>query len=132
MIVERGYACRSYLLDASWYGLPQSRRRVYIICLKSNDPDLSVNATEFFSSVKSLLAALQFQAPADKFLLADDHPQVLRYLSHLEKERDAQQKRLDESTAPEKVPAWISLHMQLAEKRGSSDIGKEACDACAV
>lgn len=119
MITERGYSCQSYLLDASWYGSPQTRRRVYIICLSTSHVDLSINAQEFFTSVKSLLQAMQFPAPpADRFLLPDDHPAVAGYLAHLEGERDTQKKKAEESTAAAKVPAWISLHMQVAEKRG--------------
>ena len=44
------------------------------------------------------------------------------YLKNLEAERDAQKKKAEESTAAAKVPAWISLHMQVAEKRGSAQL----------
>ena len=59
-IRDRGYACKSYLLDASSYGLPQSRRRVYIVCVKVSSPKLSVNAVDFFSSMKVILQATRF------------------------------------------------------------------------
>jgi len=67
LIGERGYACQSYLLDASWYGLPQSRRRVYIVCLAAQRSEVSVNASEFFASVKTLLQAMRFESPAADF-----------------------------------------------------------------
>lgn len=62
-ISKRGYTCQSYLLDASWYGLPQGRRRVYIICLGVHMSHVSVNASEFFQSVKQLLQSLRFTPP---------------------------------------------------------------------
>lgn len=67
LIGERGYACQSYLLDASWYGLPQSRRRVYIVCLASQRPEVSVSASDFFASVKTLLQAMRFEPPPADF-----------------------------------------------------------------
>ncbi|CAK9086334.1 Uncharacterized protein SCF082_LOCUS40838, partial [Durusdinium trenchii] len=39
-IDAKGYACQTYLLDDAWYGLPQSRRRVYLdrFLLADDDP----------------------------------------------------------------------------------------------
>ena len=63
LIQERGYSCQAYLLDACWYGLAQSRRRVYIVCLLVGHPGLSVSGSDFFASVKGLLQALQIAPP---------------------------------------------------------------------
>ena len=60
--------------------------------------------------------------PQEQFLLEDDHPSVKNYLAYLQAEREAQKKR-EAATGDTKVPAWISLHMQVAEKRHSSSTG---------
>lgn len=62
-IEQRGYAAQSYLLDAKAYGLPQHRRRIYIICLDFHNKQLSVSANDFFASVKVLLRKLYVPAP---------------------------------------------------------------------
>ena len=62
-IGHRGYACQSYVLDAAWYGLPQSRRRVYIVCIAVANPDVSIGIEAFFQSVESILRNLQFTPP---------------------------------------------------------------------
>lgn len=59
-----GYACKSFLLDARWYGLPQSRRRVYIVCLSLTDRRVGCSARDFFDSVKNLLTKLYIEAPS--------------------------------------------------------------------
>ena len=56
----------------------------------------------------------------ENFLLPDDDPAVTNYLEHLQAERAKDKKKLAEQAdagVAEKSPAWISLHMQLAEKR---------------
>lgn len=60
---ERGYVARSFLLDALWYGLPQSRRRVYIVCLAVGDREIGCSAEDFFNSVENLLGKLYMDAP---------------------------------------------------------------------
>ena len=47
-IREIGYVAKTYLLDSQWYGLPQSRRRVYIVCLSTLTPDVSVSPSDIF------------------------------------------------------------------------------------
>ncbi|CAK9000470.1 unnamed protein product, partial [Durusdinium trenchii] len=99
-IDAKGYACQTYLLDDAWYGLPQSRRRVYLVCLNRNAAGVATSASTFFQS--------------DRFLLADDDPAVTSYLQTLQEEREKQ--RAKEAERPsEKNPSWISLHMSLAE-----------------
>lgn len=58
---SRGYACRRFLLDASDYGLPQSRQRVYIACVSTNNETLSINPKECFDTMSKLLEAVKFE-----------------------------------------------------------------------
>lgn len=63
-IMDAGYCAECFLLNACWYGLPQSRNRVYIICLNVQHPAVSVNAKDFFANVRLLLQKLYLKAPA--------------------------------------------------------------------
>lgn len=111
MLREIGYAAQSFLLDAMWFGLPQSRKRVYIVCLDTQSDALTSNAAEFFDSVKLLLGKLYIKAPpADKFLLPDDHPAVVDYLSKLQAKEEAKEEK-------ESGTSWINMHMNIAGKR---------------
>ena len=62
-IREIGYVAKTYLLDSQWYGLPQSRRRVYIVCLSTLTPDVSVSPDDFFQSVRAILQTLHMDPP---------------------------------------------------------------------
>ncbi|CAK9065377.1 unnamed protein product [Durusdinium trenchii] len=62
-IREIGYVAKTYLLDSQWYGLPQSRRRVYIVCLSTLTPDVSVSPNDFFQSVRAILQTLHMDPP---------------------------------------------------------------------
>ncbi|CAK9036150.1 Uncharacterized protein SCF082_LOCUS21614 [Durusdinium trenchii] len=98
-IEQRGYAAQSYLLDAKAYGLPQHRRRIYIICLDFHNKQLSVSANDFFASVKVLLRKL--------------------YVPALTQDRQAKlSKEAEEPPKSTKNANWTGLHMSIAEKRG--------------
>lgn len=56
-------------------------------------------------------------ASKDNFMLPDDHPHVLDYFEHLRELRDKNQEKEAEMGAGRKSPSWISLHMNVAEKR---------------
>lgn len=116
-IADRGYASQSFLLDALWFGLPQSRRRVYIVCLSIRDRNVGCSAEDFLSSVQSIITKLYLQSPPaeplsaldcsafwlllvgpprfipllvpseDKFLLPDTHALVKGHLRSLEADR---------------------------------------------
>ena len=58
-----GYSSQCYLLKSSWFGLPQSRYRIYILCLKKNTRNVSCTAQEFFESVKLLLTKMYIKPP---------------------------------------------------------------------
>ena len=55
----------------------------------------------------------------DDFLLPDDDEAVLAYLQHLQEERanQAAKQQEQEEQGVDKHPAWVNLHMSLAEKR---------------
>ena len=63
-IEKRGYAVECILLDAEWFGLPQSRRRVYFVCLDLRNQDIAVSAASFFEDVKTLIRQMYLEAPA--------------------------------------------------------------------
>ncbi|CAK9118311.1 unnamed protein product, partial [Durusdinium trenchii] len=121
-IADRGYASQSFLLDALWFGLPQSRRRVYIVCLSIRDRNVGCSAEDFLSNVQSIITKLYLQSPpADKFLLPDTHALVKGHLRSLEADRQqrlAKEQEQDTSKAHPKNPSWMALHMNVAEKRG--------------
>lgn len=114
-----GYSCESFVLDAAWYGLPQGRKRIYLVCFSLTRQDISVSAETFFGNIKKLLTKLYIKPPAvDKFLYDDSDDHVIGYLNHLKAERA--QKMTKEAEAPEKNVSWVSMHMTLAAKRDIS------------
>ena len=62
-IEKKGYSCRCFPLDATWYGLPQSRKRIFIVCLSLSRPEVGVSAEVFFQSVKALLEKMYVKPP---------------------------------------------------------------------
>ncbi|CAK9056333.1 Uncharacterized protein SCF082_LOCUS30364, partial [Durusdinium trenchii] len=113
--MDAGYCAECFLLNACWYGLPQSRNRVYIICLNVQHPAVSVNAKDFFANVRLLLQKLYLKAPAEDLLLDNDDEAVMAHLDRLSGERQEQEEQA--AQADEKTPGWISLHMTQADKR---------------
>lgn len=68
-IEKKSYSCQCFLLDASWYGLPQSRKRIFIVCLSLSRPEVNVSAEAFFKSVKDLLGKMYVKPPpVDSYL----------------------------------------------------------------
>ncbi len=61
------------------------------------------------------LFVFQCQFSEEKFLYAEDAPEVVGYLSSLQEERAKQAQK--ESDAPEKHSSWVNMHMSLADKR---------------
>ena len=59
-----GYSCESFVLDAAWYGLPQGRKRIYLVCFSLTRQDISVSAETFFGNIKKLLTKLYIKPPA--------------------------------------------------------------------
>ncbi|CAE7208709.1 unnamed protein product [Symbiodinium microadriaticum] len=126
-ITSRGYAVETFLIDAKTYGLPQNRRRIYILCWNTSNPSMAGSPKKFFDDVKVMMAAMRFDPPPvaitldyshyaqDRFLLPDDDEAVMGELEDLEKERADQADRAESSTT-----SWQSLHMSVAEKRGIS------------
>ena len=63
-IEKRGYKVLCVLLDAEWYGLPQGRKRVYLMCIRAVSSDLNFNMDEFFEHFKLTLRQLYITMPA--------------------------------------------------------------------
>ena len=62
-IEEAGYAVQCLLLNSVWYGLPQSRARVYFICIRKNCKDIATPVDKFFDHMKMVLRMLYLPAP---------------------------------------------------------------------
>ncbi|CAK9077283.1 unnamed protein product [Durusdinium trenchii] len=104
-IEKRGYAVECILLDAEWFGLPQSRRRVYFVCLDLRNQDIAVSAASFFEDVKTLIRQMYLE---ENFLLPDDDPALAEHFEFLS----------DRDDVADSDGGWTSLHMSVAEKRG--------------
>ncbi|CAK9071499.1 unnamed protein product, partial [Durusdinium trenchii] len=104
-IEKRGYAVECILLDAEWFGLPQSRRRVYFVCLDLRNQDIAVSAASFFEDVKTLIRQMYLE---ENFLLPDDDPALAAHFEFLS----------DRDDVADSDGGWTSLHMSVAEKRG--------------
>ena len=57
----------------------------------------------------------QSEFSEEKFLYADDAPEIVGYLSSLQEERAKQSQK--ECDAPEKHSSWVNMHMSLADRR---------------
>ena len=73
---RRGYAVSVVLADAQWYGLPQRRKRVYLICIDANHTQLSLTVSDFFAKAKATLRHLYLPVPS-----ADARPRVTCHMS---------------------------------------------------
>ena len=62
-ITSRGYAVETFLIDAKTYGLPQNRRRIYILCWNTSNPSMAGSPKKFFDDVKVMMAAMRFDPP---------------------------------------------------------------------
>ena len=85
IIVDRfkacGFAVKVYLMDCSLFGLPQSRRRYYILGMKESGAAISdfaaQNAQTVLDKAEQLVRLCQHAPPcASQLLLSDDDPAV--------------------------------------------------------
>ena len=51
------------LLDSEWYGLPQGRRRVYIVGINLKSSEISLSGNKFFQNIQTILRAMYIKAP---------------------------------------------------------------------
>ena len=57
------YSVRSFFVDCLWYGLPQSRRRIYIVGVKHRARGLQMNPEQFLDQVHVHLGKLHLVPP---------------------------------------------------------------------
>ena len=108
---SRGYTVECMLLDSEWYGLPQGRRRVYIVGINLKSSEISLSGNKFFQNIQTILRAMYIKAPpVDSLLLKEDDEAVVAYYEHLAE--------LASNKTDDAQGAWTSLHMGVAEKRG--------------
>ena len=62
-IENLGYRAESFLIDAQWYGLATSRRRVYIVCWRVPKSGASGCAKTFFENFGAIIRKLYIPAP---------------------------------------------------------------------
>jgi site-specific DNA-cytosine methylase len=65
-----GYTLKVFLLNSKSYGLPQSRSRVYIVGIKSNNPELADPPDTVLANVHECLGVLQLDTVAAVLFLA--------------------------------------------------------------
>ena len=63
MLVTSNTACDHFLVDCLWYGLPQSRRRIYIVGVKHRARGLQMNPEQFLDQVHVHLGKLHLVPP---------------------------------------------------------------------
>ena len=63
------YAVRPFLLNSLWFGLPQSRERVYICGVRTDDGELGLHAADYLDLVTDYLKLLYLKpAPVESKL----------------------------------------------------------------
>jgi site-specific DNA-cytosine methylase len=60
--LDLGYEVRSFLLNCEWFGLPQSRLRVYLIGVRAF-PELADQPTAILDQTEQLLRVLYLEPP---------------------------------------------------------------------
>ena len=59
------YEARPFLINSMWYGIPQSRNRVYIVgCKLGGTSCMSMNPCEFLDRVEKYMKVLQLPLPS--------------------------------------------------------------------
>ncbi len=56
------YMVRPFLMNSLWYGLPQSRERVYIVAIRI-DGSLAVQPKQYLDNVQSYLTQMYLKPP---------------------------------------------------------------------
>lgn len=81
------YATSTFLLNSLWYGLPQSRERVYICGVRIDDDVLGVPPQTFLQRVQEFLRLFYLPAPPAETCLTEssDKYNIVSHicLSHL-------------------------------------------------
>lgn len=113
------YKARPFLVNSLWFGLPQSRERVYICAVQTSSEKLAVSPQAFLDEVEANLKKLYKTPPAAaSLLLPDDDPAVVAELERLSENRA--KTGLTTGNTSDKSQSWVKMHMSLAEKRGIS------------
>ena len=76
---SRSYDCHSYILDSSDYGLPQGKRRLFIIGLLRPSRGFDVqDYSKFFEGATSLLSAFRMSGPSLDEVLFEDNDECIK------------------------------------------------------
>ena len=95
---SRGYECQKFLGSSILFGVPQNRKRWYIIGIQMNanehlNPRLR-SISDVFETLRSLIKVCQRQAPcASKLMLEADHPRVRQELERRQEQEASGQKQ---------------------------------------
>jgi site-specific DNA-cytosine methylase len=84
LLNQHGYDSKSWIIDAVDFGLPQRRKRIYILALSWRPRSFAVAEHEsFFGKMSMLIEKMKRSPPSfPDCLLPDDAPEVLRELDH--------------------------------------------------
>ena len=111
---EEGFLTAVVLMDATEYGLPQARRRIYIIAIPLDHPMLcSPPMAGLSSKIEKAILALKLPThPLDRFLLPDDDEAVVRELERLEMNKAKAKDKLEKDTK------WQEEHQRVFKQQG--------------
>ena len=114
---SRGYEGQRMTLDANSFGLPQHRRRMWVLFVRvvanSRATFFDREIDQVSATVRACVSACQRAAPcASRVLLADDDPAVT---TELERRVEASGRVRAEGVAPD---AWIRAHINLYRSHG--------------
>eukprot|EP00933_Yihiella_yeosuensis_P014668 TRINITY_DN13053_c0_g1_i1.p1 TRINITY_DN13053_c0_g1~~TRINITY_DN13053_c0_g1_i1.p1 ORF type:complete len:870 (+),score=205.06 TRINITY_DN13053_c0_g1_i1:176-2611(+) len=114
------YSARVYNMESWNYGLPQSRSRIYIICIRIDSPELATDPEEFFNAVETSLEIMKLPAPFPlKALLLDETDEYLQAELSRRLQAKADQEQKVEANAQHPVSEkWVGLHMDICQERG--------------
>ena len=54
-LVDQGYSCRAHVLDAAEFGVPQSRRRLFVVCDRDRQPAADIPTTHLRRNAEEIL-----------------------------------------------------------------------------
>ena len=115
---QLGYLAQPMMTDASEFGLPCRRRRIYILFINTRSPKLALLARsipEVMTEFRQLVSTCTRSPPcASEVLLESDDPAVLNFLQ----ERQERAAKAANKKASSKSTNWVNQHMKFADSLG--------------
>lgn len=111
---DEGFILASFLMNARDYGLPQSRKRMYLVAIPLDHPSLVTVPTPMLSGeIEMIVRALMLPTRAlAEFLLQDDDPCVSAELERMQECKAQAKDKLDKDTK------WQDEHQRVFKQHG--------------